>query len=147
MAREVESTHELPDRYAARISEMLDRIGWPDESKVGPQGSYSAWVLVQHADEIELQKRGLELMQRAAGHVSKRHLAYLTDRVAVAQGLPQTYGTEYTCLNGSFVFATPIADQAHFRERRRAVGLGPADYFDSRFVKQACGSPVDRNTP
>jgi len=76
-------------------------------------------------------ERCLVLMERAAekGEASRRDLAYLTDRVRVQQGKPQLYGTQFKPATGATAFAaenivpSPIEDEPHVEERRRAMGL------------------------
>jgi hypothetical protein len=67
----------------------------------------------------------------AHGDASATDLAYLTDRVLLAQAQPQRFGTQVTVRNGGWV---PLAldDGGRVDERRAAVGLGPlVDYLAS----------------
>jgi hypothetical protein len=91
-------------------------------------GAQAAWLLVQHADlDRAFQKQCLRLLETAVKNkdAEPQHLAYLTDRVCVGDGLPQVYGTQ---------LEYPIAGQEHVDERRSAVGLNSsADYlYDSQ---------------
>jgi hypothetical protein len=117
------------DARVARLAEILDEHGWPTFDLVGEDGSTAAWVIAQHADlDPELQQRALELLRQAAekGEASRGDLAYLEDRVAVAAGKDQLYGTQMRCAeDGSPVPATPISDEASVDERRAAAGLAP----------------------
>ncbi|WP_425473561.1 DUF6624 domain-containing protein [Streptomyces tailanensis] len=62
----------------------------------------------------------------SVGDASARHLAYLTDRVLVADGQPQLYGTQYTHeADGTELRPQPIADPERLDERRAAMGLEP----------------------
>lgn len=117
-----------------RLAEILDEYGWPSHDLVGEDGSTAAWVIAQHADlDLELQQRALELLRAAAaiGQASGGDLAYLEDRVAVATGQPQRYGTQVGCgEDRTPVPATPLADAATVDERRAEAGLPPlAEYF------------------
>jgi hypothetical protein len=57
------------------------------------------------------------------------NLAYLTDRVLVAQKKPQRYGTQARPEGGKMV-PFPIEDEAKVDERRAELGLAPlADYL------------------
>jgi hypothetical protein len=61
---------------------------------------------------------------------SPGNLAYLEDRVAVAAGQPQTYGTQLGCAPAGPQPATPLADPAAVDGLRAAAGLEPlADYL------------------
>lgn len=114
------------DERQARLAEILDEHGWPGWDLVGKKGSTAAWVIAQHADlDPELQARALDLLEEAvaAGNASAGDLAYLTDRVAVARGEDQTYGTQIRCDGKKPVPATPIADDADVEQRRKQAGL------------------------
>ena len=117
----------------ARIGEILDVHGWPGWSLVGTDGSTAAWAIVQHADlQPALQRRGLALLRTAvaAGDASPGDLAYLEDRVLVAAGQPQRYGTQWqTDATGSLVPRTPIEDPATVDERRADAGLATIEAY------------------
>jgi hypothetical protein len=117
--------------------------GWPGASLVGTDGAHAAWLLAQHADaDPAFQRRCLDLLAAAveAGEATVRELAYLTDRVLLAEGQPQVYGTQVTHQGGR---AEPcdLRDPDGVDERRALVGLEPlADYlrvFDSEAVPRA----------
>ena len=119
----------------ARLAEILEQHGWPSIPLVGEDGSTAAWVIAQHADlDLDLQRKALELLRDAAddGQASQGDLAYLTDRVAVATGSDQLFGTQMRCDEEQVpVPATPIADQDTVDERRDEAGLPPLrDYLD-----------------
>ena len=120
------------DARIARLKEIIDEHGWPSYDLVGEKGEEAAWVIAQHADlDPEFQQQALELLRDAvaAGQASPGNLAYLEDRVAVAKGEPQTYGTQVGCQRKGPVPATPIKDEAGLEERRQEAGLDPyADY-------------------
>lgn len=66
---------------------------------------------------------GLLRVAVSVGDASARHLAYLTDRVLVADGQPQLYGTQYTHeADGMELRPQPIADPERLDERRAAMG-------------------------
>jgi len=116
--------HEVDRHHARRMASIIARDGWPSVSCVGPLGADAAWVLVQHADHDPVfQRRCLALVEDAVrrGEASPRNLAYLTDRVLVAEGRPQMYGTQFQGGRQPL----PIDDAAHVDDRRAAVGLSP----------------------
>jgi hypothetical protein len=94
---------------------------------VGERASRAAWLLVQHADQdVGFQKRCLPILRAAveAGQAEPAVLAYLTDRVRVAEDQPQVYGTQYQDKDGEFG-PHPIEDPDHLDVRRAEVGLEP----------------------
>jgi hypothetical protein len=115
----------------ARMKEIVERHGWPGKSLVGADGASAAWLLVQHADQDRaFQKRCLELMKPAVklGDASGKELAYLTDRVALAEGKKQIYGTQFHQVGDKWE-PKPIDDEANVDKRRAEVGLMPmAEY-------------------
>jgi hypothetical protein len=116
----------------ARLKEIIEEHGWPGYDLVGEEGEEAAWVIAQHADlDPEFQQQALELLREAVadGQASPGNLAYLEDRVAVAQGRPQLYGTQMSCRKKRPVPATPIEDPAGLDERREEAGLPPHEQY------------------
>ena len=110
---------------------VVDAHGWPAISRVGAQGAHDAWLLAQHADgDPDFQERCLKLLRKAAasGEADGKDLAYLEDRVAVARGREQIYGTQVHVVDGVMV-PRPIADPERVDERRAAVGLGTLEQY------------------
>ena len=124
------------DREAvARMKEAVAKHGWPGKSIVGADGANAAWLLVQHADsELAFQKECVAKMEPlvAQGEVTGKEFAYLWDRVAVSEGKPQRYGTQFD--GGDSLH--PLEDPQNVDARRKALGLEPlADY--KAYVKAA----------
>jgi len=112
----------IDTKSTTRMKEVIAKHGWPGKSLVGEDGANTAWLLVQHADaDPAFQKQCLALLEKAykAGEASERDYAYLFDRVAVAEGKPQRYGTQFK--DGK---PQPIEDEANVDARRKAIGLG-----------------------
>ncbi|MBF5045682.1 hypothetical protein FGE12_24965 [Aggregicoccus sp. 17bor-14] len=113
------------------LKEQVTKGGWPTRSQVGERGAQAAWLLVQHADgDLAFQKQCLALLEGAAasGEAAKKSVAYLTDRVLVAEGKPQRYGTQFHRPEGLPVPRT-MEDPEGVDARRAAMGLAPlADY-------------------
>jgi hypothetical protein len=115
------------------LRQVIADVGWPGRSLVGTDGAHAAWLLAQHADaDPAFQRQCLDLLAQAAaaGEATGAELAYLTDRVLLAEGGPQEYGTQAAARDGHWV-PRPLCDPATVDERRAAVSLGPvADYLD-----------------
>lgn len=126
---------ELADEWARidgantrRLQQIVAEHGWPGRSLVGDDGTEAAWLLAQHADRNpHLQREFLDRLTVAvsAGEAEPRHLAYLTDRVAVHDGRPQTYGTQIADIVDGRAVPQPIHDEAEVDRRRGEVGLNP----------------------
>ena len=118
---------------SARMRQVITLHGWPGKSAVGEDGSYAAWLLVQHAPD-DLQEQALVLLGDAVrrGDASPANLAYLTDRVRMHRGEPQLYGTQYRYSPDTGLVMHEVADPERLDERRAAVGLGPHTEQDAR---------------
>ena len=124
-------------RDTARMKQIVAQRGWPSERLVGADGAGAAFLLVQHADaDPTFQARCLPLLQAAAqrGEASKQDVAVLTDRVLLAQGKEQVYGSQFTWKTGK-VEPRPLEDPAHVDGRRKAMGLMPLAEYRQMLIK------------
>jgi len=117
-----------------RLAKIISDHGWPTIPMVGDDGEDAAWAIAQHSDQDpDFQCVALEYLRDAveAGVASPGNLAYLEDRVAVAAGRPQLYGTQVSCgPDGTPQPQTPIDEQTSVEVRRAEAGLEPiADYY------------------
>ena len=113
------------------LKNVVERHGWPGHSLVGRDGAAAAWLLAQHADlDPSFQRRCLDLMTAMpTGEVSPHHIAYLTDRVLLAEGAPQLYGTQVQQVDG-VCQPVNLANPESVDQRRASVGLAPlAEYL------------------
>jgi hypothetical protein len=129
---------------AARMKEIVRQHGWPGKTLVGSDGTQAAWLLVQHADpDLAFQKQCLTLITEAVkkGEVPAQQMAYLTDRVRVAEKQKQVYGTQFEDLE-----PFPIEDEANVDKRRQGVNLPPlAEYRKS--IEAMYGLSTDKAAP
>jgi hypothetical protein len=110
-------------RTAARLKLIVQQFGWPTHDMVGPAAAEAAWLIAQHADhDLTFQKECLTMLELAVqqGQAAPRNYAYLLDRIAVASGAEQVYGTQFD----DDLVPAPIFDESHVDERRESVGLG-----------------------
>jgi hypothetical protein len=111
-------------KTTARMRQVVAERGWPGRSAIGEDGAHGAWLLVQHADaDVAFQTECLAKMAPlvATGEVDGTDYAYLTDRVALASGRKQRFGTQFRDDHTPF----PIEDLAGVDARRAEVGLPP----------------------
>jgi hypothetical protein len=109
------------------LKNVVAEVGWPSRSMVGEDGARAAWLLAQHADrDPAFQRRCLELIAEAveSGEASPVELAYLTDRVLLAEGQPQEYGTQAEEREDGYA-PRRLRDPEHVDDRRAAMSLGP----------------------
>jgi hypothetical protein len=116
-------------RNAARLRELIAVHGWPGQAVAGEDGAEAAWFIVQHAvGEPGFQREMLRLLQACASaqRVPAWHAAYLEDRIAMYEGRPQRYGTQW--MDDPFDGRTRpwhLAEPDRVNELRAEVGLGP----------------------
>ena len=124
---EIDWMRQVDQDNTAWLESAVAEHGWPGFRLVGAQGASSAWLLAQHADRRpELQRCWLTLLEAAvqAGDASHKDLAYLQDRVATHERIPQRHGTQWLGSGGKSALA-PLADPRRVNEYRAAVGLDP----------------------
>lgn len=115
------------DGNADRLWDILDDYeAWPGFRLVDIDGEHAAWLIAQLGDP-DLQRRCLEHLEIAvdAGDAPPAHLACLEDRVRMAEGKPQKYGSQWVVGANGDLAPWPIADPHLVDERRAHVGLGP----------------------
>lgn len=113
------------DRANTRqMKALLQRCGWPIVSRYGQEASADAWLLVQHADhDRRFQRFALSKLQRAvqAGEARGGDLAYLADRIAVAEGKVQPYGTQFKGIENCRLVLAAIDSRDQVNARRKAI--------------------------
>ncbi len=118
-----------------RMKEIIAEIGWPKTSEVG-DATGSAWLLVQHADQQpDFQKTCLPLIQAAVeeGEARGSNYAYLYDRVMLAQGQKQLYGSQgYRDPETKQMSFRPIEEEHLIVERRAKYKMGDISAYAKR---------------
>jgi hypothetical protein len=111
----------------------ITEFGWPDQ----PAAADAAWLLLQHADADNEQRRELLPVLAAAvdrGDADPRHLALLTDREHAIRGEAQRYGTLRLIRDDQPALLYPLAGSpAETDHARRAIGLPDLD-ADAQFA-------------
>jgi hypothetical protein len=116
----------------AWLKPIIQARGFPTKAEVGKKGVNDAWLLVQHADtDPSFQAHVLKQLKARVGKggISKSKYALLTDRVRLAQGKKQMYGSQISMKHGVYALR-PTEDVAGLAKRRAAMDLMPmADYM------------------
>lgn len=123
-----EQTAPVKEANATWLKGIIAEKGWPGIARVDRDGAKAAWVIVQHADhDPAFQAQALALMQKAseASDADPADMALLTDRVLLAQGKPQRYGTQFAEAGDGVMELRPTEDLETLDARRTAVGLQP----------------------
>ncbi len=114
-------------KNARRLSELIDQLGWPAEDIAGNDGAEAAWLITQHAiGDPDFQRRALDRMHvcAAEGRIPAWHAAYLEDRIAMSEGRPQRFGTQWLDdPRDGRIRPWKLADSSRVNELRASVGL------------------------
>lgn len=114
------------------VEAIVSSIGWPTSSMIGKEASDCLWVLIQHAGfDISFQKRMLGLMKNVLrGEINQKHIAKLEDRILIAEGKHQLYGTSFKIdLKTKNLTVDPIYDIKNINKRRSKMGM---DSFEAQ---------------
>ncbi len=121
------------NRHIPILKTIFKKIGYPTNEKVGKQSSGNFFILVQHSDsDVNFQEQMLKEITKELNknNVSKRNYAYLTDRVQLAQGKSQVYGTQVDYnTNIAQAFPKNLMDSINVNKRRKEVGLEPIEEY------------------
>jgi hypothetical protein len=105
----------------ARLKTIVASHGWPGARFAGPELSQNAFTVLMRTPEKELEALLPALREaQAQNDVPGSQLAQAEDRLRVAKGLPQRYGTQLA--GGKPVV---IEDESGLDIRRKMMGLPP----------------------
>lgn len=125
-----------------KLKEIVKEHGWIDSIRFGEDAAKAAWFIVQHADkDLKFQKYCLSLMQAINDQPSiKRRIAYLTDRILVAENKPQLYGTQLMD-HLDYLLLRPVEDMPNLNQRRLSMDLETIEEY-KRLVEQSFGQDM-----
>ena len=135
-----EAMEQLHNSNANVLNEIIDTIGYPTIDKVGKEAHEAAWLVIQHAiGQPGFMKKCAKLLSNAAGEnkAALRNLAYLTDRIAVFEGEPQLYGTQFDWDENGTLNPNPFDDLTKVNQRRKSIGLNTLEEQTAIIRRQA----------
>jgi hypothetical protein len=112
-----------PNDVVASLKALPRGSTWPTRSVVGLAGVRAVFVLA-HNDTAFARTALHRMMESGLEEAIKPDVAVLEDRVRVASGRKQLYGTQLVTANGRLVPAA-IEDSAHVDLRREGANLPP----------------------
>jgi len=112
-----------------RIEALIDKYGWLGSNLLN--GRNYCWVVIQH-QPLEVQKKYIRLMAKAVkrGEEVPAYLAYLQDKISVAEGKKQKYGTQVDKEKQELF---PLKDREKVDLYRAEMGLGPIKALLDRY--------------
>ncbi len=105
----------------AILRDVLETHGYPTPSMVGADGARAVFMMAAGAT-LALQERVLDRMAEAQDTPPAHH-AWLTDKVRVARGEPQRFGTQFRRDADGRIVPHAIEDEAGVEDRRARAGL------------------------
>ena len=117
---------ELHNYNAEKLNKIIDKIGYPTLEKVGKKGNEAAWLIIQHSiGRPSFMRKCARLLEIAVNQNEAQaiHLAYLKDRIAVFEGRPQYYGTQFDWdINGE-MSPQQYDDLNKVNDRRKSLSI------------------------
>lgn len=126
-----EIQREVDIKNLERLEEIIAKYGWPGQSLVGRDAATAAFLIIQHADH-ETQVQYLPVIERAveSGELEGQALALLQDRILIAEGEKQQYGTQLRRNEETGTLELfPIENRANVDERRAKLGMRPLEEY------------------
>ncbi len=116
-----------------KVEKILTEYGWLGTDIVGEKGNSTLFLVIQHA-KTETQLKYLPMFRVAVnnGKAQASHLALMEDRVLLAQGEKQIYGSQIgTDMITNEYILSPMIDPDNVDKRIEEIGLMPlAEYLN-----------------
>lgn len=106
----------------AKIDRILDTYGYPGKAVAGDATPIPFYILGFAPLPLKEKHVGKLLMAATRDDISLKSLAFFIDKMKIAKGEKQVYGTQYYLKNGEYT-SYPIEDEVHLKERRASMGL------------------------
>jgi hypothetical protein len=125
-----------------RLKEIFQTTDLMQMAEIDLGMARSAFMIIIHAEhDVSFQKSQLPIAFELGkkGVIGNQEYAILTDKIAVAEGKPQTYGSQGKCENGIWQVLGQH-DRAAIIAARTEIGLEPLDdYLKQGATFYGCG--------
>lgn len=125
----------LDSLHQQRLSVILDSMGYPGLSVVGPEYMDAAFLLIHHSPlAMRLKYEDLIMEAVSRGEATHALLPYFADRNRLDQGMKQIYGTQLYLDEESDTFKLfDLEYPDRVDELRKEKGLGPLERYVRSF--------------
>ncbi len=116
----------LHNKNAKILDEIINRIGYPTIDKVGKKANEATWLIIQHSiGQPDFMRKCAKLLKDAVrkSKSNPKNLAYLTDRIAVFEGKPQLFGTQFDWNENGELSPNLFDDLEKVNQRRKSIEL------------------------
>lgn len=123
-------------RLTEELKEIVATYGWPTIDMAGLDGSRAAALVLIQSSDVDFQRTLLPRLERLAreDRILAADVALVVDKVLVADGKPQRYGTQFFVRNGKAVLQ-PVVDPAGLDRRRAKVLLPSMSEYRKRLAE------------
>lgn len=111
-----------------KIARIIDIYGYPSKEIAGESSSIPFYILSFAPLAIKEKYLNEFILAADRGNISWKSLAYFIDKVKVAKGEMQVYGTSGSYDKDYHFILYPCIDPDNLNKRRAAVGLEKMDY-------------------
>lgn len=121
--------------FTERLKTVVDTKGWPTISLVGLEASRAAALILIHSPDHDFQRRLLPELQKLVDEdkIMGSDIAVIVDKMLVAEGKPQRFGTQFDIRDGKAVIK-PVEDPEHLEQRRAQYLLAPMSVYKKLLV-------------
>lgn len=119
-----------------KVASIIEVLGkYPGRSLVGTSQEEIAWLVIQHAPSVYQEMYFPYIQEAVEQHdLDPKYLAYSIDRLHMAKGVPQIYGTQYRVVDGVNKLY-PVQDLNDVDWLRNSLGLEPLKkYMDQNKI-------------
>lgn len=127
----LEQLHQIDQSNTDRLKDIIKEHSWLTKQLVGVEGVGAAFLIIQHSPDTAFKEEMLPYLEQSYLRnegISGQQLALLTDRILIAQGKAQIYGTQADLSEGQVVFS-PIEDEANVDKRRKKMNMPPLEFY------------------
>lgn len=131
---------QLHIKNALILNGIIDLMGYTTIDKVGEEASDAAWLLIQHSiGNPDFMKKCAVLLEIAVSENKAKpaNLAHLSDRIAVCEGRPQLYGTQFDWDEKGELSPNKYDELSKVNQRRKSIGLNSLEEQTEIIRRQA----------
>jgi hypothetical protein len=127
---------DLNKQNLIELEQIVEKIGYPKNSDVGDSINSAAFLIIQHCGNLETMKKYKVLLEECVnqGECKKSDFALLTDRILVAEGKSQIYGTQlWIDSKIGKIYLSVCEDFGNINVRRAKMELNPIEEYLKNF--------------
>lgn len=118
---------DISQLHTQTLNQIVQLQGWPTKAQVTEEGVRAAFSLASHSNNLSFQQNMLPFIIQSymdKQGMSGEAVAIFTDKVSIAQGKNQVFGTQADLIGGEVVFL-PIENEDSVEQLRAQMGLPP----------------------